>query len=242
MTALLFIDYETTALDDNATILEAAFTITDLDGTPRIPVRSRYCGIAPLLDSVIPESRGDRGEAVWDVENPRCAGDPRAKEMAVESGLFDDWLACPDSQRLYRAAELERLLLDALASGCAPGEEVHIAGSGVAQFDQPLTRQYFPRVMAPQGVQGGPLHYGPVDQSVTQRTLLGGVEDDALIAWAGRTLGAEALIVRGARLCSMPVDGPRRHRAGPDVARAVVVHRALWALSESMRGVLEIPL
>jgi hypothetical protein len=249
MTALLFFDSETTGLTVSDTILETAWTITDLDGTLRVPLRSRFCEISRNRP-VVPMSRSTAGEPVWDDDSDPGwhPSDPVACKMAVDSGLFDAWLACPDTRRLKTGPELERLILDDVVGFTSPGEVVHIAGSGVAQFDQPLLRVHCPGLVYPQGAAGGPVHYRPVDQSGALTSLLGESNESkttALIAWYLRYNGGTAADIElgmrpqyayGDDVPMAWLTGERgKHRAAPDVARAVVAQRALWAYGASLR-------
>lgn len=245
---LLFVDIESTALTTSATILECAWAVADVDGTLRLPLRSRFCEIAPRIGNgtTLPAQRSASGEAVW-ADHTFAGGDQTAMKMAVDSGLFDAWLACPEPRRLKSGSELERLVLDDIAACCDPKERVHIAGSGVAQFDQPLLRVHCPGLIYPQGVSGGPVHYRPVDQSVALTGLLGESNESkttALIAWYLRFPDADPTVDLGMRpqyaygddVPMAWLTGERgKHRAAPDVARAVVAQRALWAYGASLR-------
>jgi hypothetical protein len=240
------VDTETSGLTVNDTILEVAWALTDLDGTLRVPLRSRFCGISPGR-AVVPVSRSAVGEPVWDDQGWHPS-DPVACAMAVDSGLFDAWLACPQGRRLKSGPELERLILDDIAAVCDPDETVHVAGSGVAQFDQPLLRVHCPGVMFPQGVVGGPVHYRPVDQSGALTALLGMSNESkttALISWFCRYDGAAAADIALGKSPEYAYDDGDvmgwltgeggKHRAAPDVARGIVAQRALWAYGASLR-------
>jgi hypothetical protein len=243
---LLFADLETTALTDDATILEAAWALTDVTGRLLVPLRSRFCAITSDLPT-IPWKRSANREPVW-VADIAPGRDPAAQQMAVDSGLFDAWLACPAHRRLRTGEELQRLILDDIDSVCDPDTTVHLAGSGVAQFDHPLLRLHCPELVVPRGEFGGPVHYRTVDQSVTLTTLTGVSNEPmttALIGWYFRLDGSTdpdiPLAMRPQYAYSDDVvmawmTGERgKHRAAPDVARAIVAHRALWAYGASLR-------
>jgi hypothetical protein len=245
---LLFFDAETTGLDDNATVLEAAWAITDITGQVLVPLRSRFCRISQRRP-VVPLTRSASGSAIWNdgVDEGWPPPDGRALEMGVESGLFDAWLRCPDRRRIQSGPELERLIVDDIDSVCAPDTGVHLAGSGVAQFDQPLLRVHCPGLVFPRGKFGGPTHYRTVDQSVTMTALTGLSNTpmtDALIGWYLQFDGADASVELAMRpqyaygddVVMAWLTGERgKHRAAPDVARAIVAQRALWTYGGSLR-------
>lgn len=248
MTALLFIDLETTGLRNDCTVLEAAWTIADMNGVQRCPLRSRFCAVSPFGMLVPHHRREGDNFPVWSFMSDK--DEHEALTMAVGSGLFDDWLACPSSQIVESGAELQRLLLDDIANCCASDEQVHIAGSGVAQFDQQLLRVHCPRVVAPPGEGGGVTHYSSVDQSIVQRTILGKRMTNGLVEWylASDQKNPGFISIGGAPSYAYSKnnvrdwlwDGACEHRAAPDVARALVAQRALWQLCEPLRTVLGI--
>lgn len=252
MTALLPIDFETTGLTPRATILEAAWCITNLDGIQRLPLRSRYCAFS-THDVVTPQSRNPNG-AFW---TPEGTGDRTALRMAEESGLFDDWLACPRNQILTSGKQLERLILDDIAAACDLGsddhdpERVHLAGAGAARFDFDVLARHCPGVVPYAGATAS-LHYRPVDTSGNQTGLLGGTRDDELISWA---FGAYEFGTNG-NITSIKVGSPpqyayprelnvmskdKPHRAAEDVARSIVIQRALWRFAAPLREALASP-
>lgn len=266
MTALLPIDFETTGLTPRATILEASWCITNLDGTQRLPLRSRYCAFS-TSDVVTPQSRNPNG-CFW---TPEGVGDRTALRMAEESGLFDDWLACPDSQILTSGKQLERLILDDVAAVCdlgsddhdpervhlagaSPGrdpERVHLAGAGAARFDFDVLARHCPGVVPYAGATA-PLHYRPVDTSGNQTGLLGGTMDEELITWAFHAyefgsngnitsikVGSPPQYAFPRELNVMSKDKP--HRAPEDVARSIVIQRALWRFAAPLREALTSP-
>lgn len=250
--SLLFIDCELTGLTEDATILEVAWAVTDHTGAQRTPLQSRFTRISSG-PPVVPGARSASGEAVWDDGDSFPRLDRVALQMGVDSGLFDEWLACPDRRKLQSGAELQRLILDDIDSVCTPDTPVHVAGSGVAQFDQPLLRVHCPRLVFPRGTMGGPTHYRTVDQSVIATGLLGRSNEAMttdLISWYSRLgqgadlgieLGMRPQYAYGDDVPAAWLIGERgKHRAAPDVARAIVAHRALWAYGASLRADLGI--
>ena len=248
MTALLFIDLETTGLRNDCTVLEAAWTVADMNGIQRCPLRSRFCAVSHYRP-LVPQHRREGGNVpVWSAMSD--TDEHEALTMAVGSGLFDDWLACPSSQIVKSGDELQRLMLDDVADCCASDEPVHIAGSGVAQFDQPLLRGHCPRVVAPRGELGGVTHYGPVDQSVALRALLGSRPTVELVQHylSSDDSNPEFISLGEAPSYAYPKknvrdwmwDGACAHRAAPDVARAVIAQRALWQLGVPLRYALDL--
>jgi hypothetical protein len=274
MTARLIIDLETTGLDpDTLTVLEAAWCVTDLNGTQRTPLRQRFCQISvselPCYPDHISLSTPSLA-GTW-INQHTC--DPYALNMARESGLYDDWLACPATEVVRTSAELARLLIDDLVSNCDMGERnpqwhplavrhpdaepiapwlreperIYLGGMGVAQFDQPVLRELMPAVVPPFG-QTGLTHYRPGgDVSIAQTALLGGCEDEKLIQWATNKYGPEfCAIDLGVTpdYCWADRDvfswfGDKRvHRAAADVARGVVLQRALWRFAAPLRDAL----
>jgi hypothetical protein len=210
MTANLVIDFETTDLHpQRLTILEAAWCVVDPAGRQRTPIRQRYTAICSSDAAIVPDRQG-AGHRRWTGDRNRH--NPQALEMAVNSGLYDDWLACPRRRIITDAVELQRLILDDLEATVDPGkpnpaaqrpfqivipgteapppwlvepERAHVAGMGTAQFDQPVMRLLFPQVVADFG-RSGPTHYRPADVSVTQQVLLGHTKEFELISWAAR--------------------------------------------------------
>lgn len=266
MTALLFLDFESTGLTaHNLTVLEAAWCVTDMDGTERSPIRSRFTALSTSEEPPVVPDKTTMGSHRWLNES---AGNSYALTMAQESGLFTDWLACPRNQIIREAAELERLLLDDLAAVVDPGEpnpnysgynirlageqpgpwlrepeRVHLAGAGVAQFDQPTLRILCPKVSQGSG-RVAATHYRTVDTSVAQTVLLGGAEDEKLIEWARAAgspvdidiaLGFPPHYAYGNRDVISWLAKPKMHRAAPDVARAIVIHRALRRFALPLR-------
>jgi hypothetical protein len=232
-----------------ATFLECAWCITNLDGTQRLPLRSRYCAFS-THDVVTPQSRVPNN-AFW---TPEGVGDRTALRMAEESGLFDDWLACPRSQVITSGKQLERLILDDVAAACDLGdndrdpERVHLSGAGAARFDFDVLARHCPGVV-PYAGAAAPLHYRPVDTSGNQTGLLGATMDEELIAWAFHAfefgtngnitsikVGSPPQYAYPRELNVMSKDKP--HRAPEDVARSIVIQRALWRFAAPLREAL----
>lgn len=271
MTALLFVDLESTSLDPaKLTMLEFAWCITNVDGTQRLPMRSRYTLISAAEELVYP-THGMQGLSFSRWANPEH-GSAVALRMAEESRLCAGWLACPSEQIVTSRGELQRLLLDDIAAACDSGvrnpdtqgtkiympgqarpsqwvrepECIHLAGSGVAQFDQPVLRLLCSTVVPPFGERGA-THYRPDDTSVAQMPLLGGTEDSKLIEWAVREYPGIADIdldvfplryVFPDRDTETWMATEKMHRAAADLARSIVLHRALWAYGAPLRKAL----
>lgn len=267
MTALLFVDLESTSLNPaTLTMLEIAWCITDLDGIQRLPLRSRYTSIGAGQDTpkVYPTQGTGFTSSRW--ANPEHGSAP-ALRMAEESKLCDDWLACPSEQIITSRGELQRLLLDDIAACCDPGERnpdrgplivmpgqerpspwlreperLHLAGAGVAQFDQPVLRQLCP-VVVPSPGRRGATHYRPVDTSITQTLLLGGSQDAKLIDWGVRLypditdidLDVPPRYAYRDRDTEAWMSTEKMHRAAPDVARSLVLYRALRGHAAGLR-------
>jgi oligoribonuclease (3'-5' exoribonuclease) len=252
VTATLIVDAETTGLSEHDTILEIAWVICDQDGTERCSFRHRYTKISSV-QVIVPDYRGSEEEGVWTIHptlEPGNPGNGFALRMAEDSGLFDDWLTCPDTEMLHSGTELQRLILDDITEYSAHGEPVHLAGSGVAQFDQPLLRTHCPRLVIPRAHFNGPVHYRTVDMSVTQMALLGQSTTETsskLINWYMTQADADGTVMapvvssagyaygRGHDSRSWIADGTTKHRAVPDVARAVILQRALWEYGTQLR-------
>jgi hypothetical protein len=267
MTAHLVVDIESTDLNPNRlTMLEIAWTVIDPDGTQRLPLRSRFTELTRAEYAVTPLRRG-LGSSEWASRN---RGNIFALRMAEDSGLFADWTVCPSDQIIRDAHELQRLILDDLATVIDPGvpnpdyrtvsspddlpakwlrepERVHLLGAGAAQFDQPVLRLFCPRVVPDFGDLGA-THYRPVDVSGNQTGLLGSSMDAELIEWAVRTYGDEITTIETGNPPQYAYTGKldatsteKPHRAAADVARAIVVQRALWRYAAPLREALVSP-
>jgi hypothetical protein len=240
MTACLFVDFECTSLDSYATYLEVAWAMCDINGTQRTPLRSRYCAFAaPGVTLMLPQARSATTAPVWTASAVNDT-DQVALDMAVESGLFDDWLACPRELVLTDGTELQRLLLDDVISHSLPDEYVHIAGAGAARFDYRVLEVHCPGVLPVKGARQ-PTHYRPVDTSIAQTALLGNNSEDKMIKWAIATYadGIDTIETGRPPACMYLGDvtdwSVFRHRAAPDVARSIVIQRALWRYAEPLR-------
>lgn len=240
MTALLTIDFESTALEvATLTALEVAWCVTDISGEQRLPLRHRYCQITNANRALVPREH-NVNDMFWDRNG---GGDPAALKMAEESGLFDDWLASDPRTRLTTGAELQRLLLDDITEVTDPDvggvpEYVHIHGAGAARFDFSLLELHC-RGVLPRFGDRYPTHYRPVDTSGVQTGLLGNNYEQDMIQWAQRTYGKQIGEIEVGRppdynFGPRPLDGAR-HRAPVDVARAIVLQRALWRYAEPLR-------
>ena len=260
MTVLLFVDAETTGLTNRDTLLEFAYCCTNSAGDQLTLLKSRFCDITgtnceplrPRLRESTSKPMPAVGLPVWS-RTPREGQEDQAAAMAVESGLFDDWLSAPAAHRVTSGTALEQLLLDEISSCASPGEDVHLAGSGVAQFDQDWLRRICPRVMVPRGVFGGPVHYRPVDQSVTLMGLLWDADtrtkQEVLRWWLGNhPMAASIEVDVPPRYClgdgGAPArmrwltEGAMKHRAAPDVARSIVLHRMISEYGTALREAL----
>jgi len=252
MTALLFVDFKTTSLNPvSCTLLECAWTVTDMDGMQRLPLRSRFLAIPSVDESIpdVPTKSLSFGSGTW----MSTTGDSFAKKMAETSGLYSDWWDCPRRLRISSGETLAQLLLDDLAAVCDPGdldragERVHVCGAGVARFDYSILASRCPGVTPRLGFTQ-PTHYRPVDTSGNQTGLLGSNYEQELIKWGVATYGEEvAKIELGTApqyaygddaVMAWMVEGAGRHRAAPDVARAIVVQRVLWRYGAPLREAL----
>jgi len=268
--ARLFVDIESTMLHPRLlTVLEIAWCLTDLDGTQRTPIRQRFCRITvnedgPCYPDVV-RARNPNNRYPWINQND---GDPYALNMAVESGLYDDWCAAtPAALVVTSSAELARLIIDDICEHCDLGERnpdwspnairmpgdpvspwlseperIYLSGMGVAQFDQPVLRELMPAVVPAFG-HAGLTHYRPGgDVSIAQTAMLGGCEDVAVIEWYQRTYGYPTITLGGVpdycwanRDVLSWLSDKRVHRAAADVARGIVLQRALWAYGKNLR-------
>lgn len=250
MTALLVIDFETVGLNPKTlTALEVAFTIADIDGTQRLPLRSRFCRFGGSQrapgELIYPKSANSSGK-YWSVDGGYDAVRV-AKTMAEESGLFDAWLASPSMHRITSGEQLERLLLDDIAEVCKPDEYVHITGAGAARFDFSVLEQHCRAVLPNPGTKI-PTHYRPLDTSIVQTSLLGSAHEYPLLGWGmdeyGEGIGNIWLdtfpryTFESDAVMAWMIDQAGLHRAAPDVARSIVVQRIMWRYAEPLRKAL----
>lgn len=280
MTACLHFDCETTHLDPTELmVLEAAWCVTGPDGAQRTDMRHRYTAITAADRACYPNRNGANSSVMmraarWYNDD---AGHPEALDMAEKSGLYDDWCAAPASQVLCAAVELERLLLDDLAAHTDPGERAsivrrpfqivwnggeepewkrpperaHLAGMGVAQFDQPVLRLLCDGVVAEPG-ETGALHYRSADVSVTQQVLLGSTKEHELINWGVGEWGDGITAIQwgAAPRCAYRPPGDtgwltgedKPHRAGLDVAKSIIIQRILWRWAMPLRQAIGVEL
>lgn len=252
MVALLPVDFETIGLDARSlTALEVAWSIIDLDGTQRLPMRSRYCMFSqsrslPCLVHPL-AVQGDRRS--WSYEGTDSSSKV-ARAMAVESGLFDDWLAAPKSSLITSGGQLERMLLDDIAEVCKPDEYVHITGAGAARFDFSILEQNCRAVLPKPGTKY-PTHYRPLDTSIVQTGLLGSAHEVPLLAWGRETYGEDTYRIwldtpprythSSDAVAAWLFDDAQEHRAAPDVARSIAVQATMWRYAAPLRAALGIP-
>ena len=252
MTALLPIDFETVGLcSKTLTALEVAWSIIDLDGTQRLPMRSRYClfsGRSSLPSLYYPKSSNVNG---WFWSQDGGTDDVRrAKLMAQESGLFDDWLAAPKSSLITSGDQLERMLLDDIAEVCKPDEYVHITGAGAARFDFGILAEHC-RAVLPKLSEKYPTHYRPVDTSIIQTGLLGSAHEVPLLAWGRKAFGEGSYRIwldtpprymhSSDAVAAWLFDDAQEHRSAPDVARSIAVQATMWRYAAPLRTEVGIP-
>jgi len=120
---LLWLDLETTGLNDDDQILEVAACIT----TPTAPF--------DRLDT-------ERFHALVVPESPYLVGDT-VVAMHARNGLWNQIASLEDPKPRIRDAE--RDLLAFIGRTCH-GSKVTLAGSGVARFDYGMLQRYMPRV------------------------------------------------------------------------------------------------
>lgn len=252
MTALLVVDFETIGLNPKTlTALEVAWSVINLDGSQRLPIRSRYClfsGRSSLPSLIYPQHANPNGR-FW---SQKEGGNETqvAKLMAEESGLFNDWLEAPAAQRITSGTQLERLLLDDIADVCKPEEYVHITGAGAARFDFGVLVEHA-NAVTPRPGEKFPTHYRPVDTSIIQTGLLGNNAERELLSWGRREYGEDPYQIQ---LASYPMyahssdavaawlfDAAQLHRAAPDVARSIAIQATMWRYAKPLRAALGIP-
>ncbi len=241
---LLFADFETTGLSvPDATLLEGAWALTHLDGSMIMPMRHRYLAIHDKGPRIVPIQRNGE-KPRWENEVQRCQETEKfARRMAEKSLLFQDYLSCDATAVLRTGRELERLLLDDILAFCEPEDKVHICGAGAARFDYSLLALHCPRLITPPGIVG-PVHYRPVDTSGNMTGLLGNNYEEKVIEWYLASsddvffialANAPQYNFEDRDTTSWLMQGAHQHRAAPDVARAIVVQRALWAYGTELR-------
>lgn len=245
MTALLFVDFETTELDVSfATVLEGAWVITNLDGRLRHPMQHRYMALhnrGPKVIPIHPKSEKPR----WLNYEQRMSSSQYARQMAENSLLFGDYLSCNPNLILQHGAELTRLLFDDISSYTASsGETVHICGAGAARFDYSILSIHCPQLIPDKGQ--GLLSYRPVDTSGNMTGLTGDKNESAVIksflsspdCFTDIELDVSPRFSYSNRDVQSWLAGSAAHRAAPDVARSIVTQRALWLVGEPLRQAL----
>lgn len=178
---LLWVDLETTGLDlDRDRLLEVAAVGTDAD-----------LNVLCRLDTLV---RPEPGTLDMIRANPVVA------QMHGASGLLTDLQTDgPDAPTLR---QVEDALVGMVAThACLPAHPVHIAGGGVAAFDQPYLQRHMPALH-------GMLHYRPVDVS--------GMSTAYTMATGGRGLFG-------------PKDR-KAHRAMADILQDLALARLWWAV------------
>jgi len=237
MRALLMLDFETTALDvEGLTVLEAAWAVCDVNGAQRSEIQQRFTAIPPQTRggfAVIPERPADQPAKIIVWPQRTGSANQRALDMAVESGLADEWIDAGKDAIIKTGGELGRLIRDTIEQHCVPDEIVYVAGSGVARFDYSILKSRCPAAHHR-------VHYRAVDTSVACTTLCGENTGEGIRA-VYLTKGGSSL-VRVARLQYFQMDRTHGqaqewvrsntdpHRAAADVARAIITQRALWEL------------
>lgn len=243
---LLWVDSETTGLHHPTnTILELAWFVTDSDGEPLTPLRSRFTAIQPDDSPMIPA-----GNDQWNVAEGLDAVPSRfVRDMHDASGLTADHAAAQGEGGIIRCAPVaEQLMLDDLrhAWHTAPAQDhrtlSRLAGDGVAHFEDTQFTLNFP------AVYGGPdaaLHYRPVDVSGALEVMTRGRGDIGQVLAANperafqhvRTLTvgswptfglrnhADDDIARSPKAWAAAYETP--HRAAADIVRAWVVYRLI---------------
>lgn len=147
-TWLLWCDLESTGLDtDLDEIIEAAFILTKAD---TLEVVGRYYSL------VTPTDIGYR----------RLMSTPKVLEMHTKNGLLNHLANVSEDYR-PPISKLDVRVCDWLELSpefdLRSDDTVHLAGSGIANFDRPLIRRLMPDLDAK-------LHYAPIDVGVLRRT------------------------------------------------------------------------
>lgn len=150
-TYLLWTDFETTGVDhDTLEVLEAATMLTHGAGAPIEEAHSRVFT--------------DTHDAYFSLPD-----DHPVVALHKESKLHDDLVQMRDRApyiERYSYPELENEVLDRIAElGIEDEDTIHIAGSGVAQFDLRIVQERMPRL-------GERLHYAPIDVGIMRRMLI----------------------------------------------------------------------
>lgn len=143
------VDLETTGLGEDAHLLEISVLILDAQLRERASYTTLVHHPAGALNGL----------------------DEKVREMHAASGLLAD---LADATGLPTVAEVERDLLALLDEHQSDDTPIHLAGGGVAQFDQPFLKRTMPNLIAR-------LHYRPVDFSIIRQAYkdANGVELEA---------------------------------------------------------------
>lgn len=131
------VDLETTGLGEDAHLLEISVLILDAQLRERASYTTLVHHPAGALNRL----------------------DEKVREMHTASGLLAD---LADATGLPTVAEVERDLLALLDEHQSDDTPIHLAGGGVAQFDQPFLKRTMPNLIAR-------LHYRPVDFSIIRQ-------------------------------------------------------------------------
>lgn len=250
---LLWTDTETTGLHHRRdTVLEAAWFVTDADGRPLTPLRSRFTALQADDSPCIPEEGG-----YWE-DDARITEFVRT--MHDKSGLTVEHAQAQAEGNVIRSAPvLEELMVQDLRRAHRSNPAAHprdklpaastltrLAGDGVGHFEAEQFAVHFPR-LAPGGA-GSLLHYRPTDTShfIEVATKGSGSIGDVLHLnrELAETITGELVVAewpafglrdhtdgdpaRAARLWVRSVDAP--HRAAADVVRSWVAYRMIHAL------------
>lgn len=227
---LLWLDFEATGLKYRTrdSVLEVAWTVTDMDLNQLTGIRQRFV-------RWLPPASGQRitalpNEPAW--ETSEFGPADVVREMHETSGLADEW-----TRAIYSApGDVGQAIADDLARAhTGDDDKVYLAGAGVSHFDQDLLGLHVPEFARMD--DGGRLHYRTFDVSVGAMTagLRHSVEAasviDLLAISRVRHRRDGITLMRGD--CKAAVSGNldlhsvRAHRAADDVAVALAYARAL---------------
>lgn len=143
-THILWLDLETTGLDDDKTdVIEVAAAITP--ATPDLPILEQACM------AVRPRSYSDVDDLLVDLS-------PRVADMHTRNGLLDDLRAGKGIERW--AADL--VLRNLVEKYVPPNRKVPLGGSGVGHYDRKFVNRDFPSLAKR-------LTYWPIDTGVFRR-------------------------------------------------------------------------
>jgi oligoribonuclease (3'-5' exoribonuclease) len=214
---LLWFDAETNGLKYRSrhTVLEVAWTITDMSLSQLCPIRTVMTEwrppTSPDLHAPVP------GDEDWETS----AGVPQVvRDMHEQSGLTHEW-----TRRVHVEAEaVEDLIKNDLGITNTGAGEVYLAGAGVSHFDQGLVALHMPD-LGPKD-DGGRLHYRCFDVSVAALVLGRGLDVlPGVVKTAWAVIGAVPTVDG-----LLDLDQARPHRAAVDVATGLIQARALREL------------